>query len=137
MADYIGIYPVTKEELDKVKAGDYIRVNNWSRGMKVRVASDNYIICATKSFDGQFIYSVISKRPATFTHNNIKESLCYCGKDNMIFGDSDFDYNFDDDAKCKQYIQKFETGELEISHKRSEAVYRIAWKAEDSGTEKI
>lgn len=132
MADYIGFYPVTKEDLDTVKPGDYIKVNNWYRGMKVRAVSENYIICANKSFDGKFVYSVISKNPASFTHNNIRENLCYCGKDNQIFGDLGFDYDFDDESKCRQYIQKFETGELEISHRRSEAIYRIALKAEDA-----
>lgn len=131
MSEYVGISPVTKQDLESVKIGDYIKVNNWYRAMRVRAISENYILCANKSFDGVFIYSVISKNPASFTRNNIIENLCYCGKDNQIFGDLDFDYDFDDESKCRQYIQKFETGELEISHRRSEAIYRIALRVSD------
>ena len=131
MADYIGVYPVTKEELDKVEVGDYIRVNNWYRAMQVRAVSENYIVCANRSFDGNFIYSVISKQPSTFYNHEAKEQLCYCGKDNTLFG-AGFKCDFDNVDSCKEYLKKFESGELEISRKRSEAIYRIALRSKDA-----
>ena len=132
MNEYFGIYPVTKEDLDKIKIGDYVKINNWSRGMKVRQVSDNYILCASRSFDGQFRYAVISKTPIEFTKNDITEKHYYYGKDNTISDGYHIFYNFDDDNICREYIRKFDAGELKISHKVREPIYRLSLKVEDA-----
>lgn len=112
---------LNKEELDKIKPGQFVKINNWYRGLKVKAITENYIIAAKKSFDG-FIYSVIYKHPANFNHNKIVKDKYYCGTDNKIFGDMYFDYNFDDIEKIQDYLNRFESGELEISHRRCESI---------------
>ena len=48
---------ITREVLDSIKIGDYIRCNDWKRAMRVYGVSDNYFVVARKAF-GKWIYSV-------------------------------------------------------------------------------
>lgn len=111
---------VTKEILDNIKVGDYIRVNDWIKPMKVVGVSDNYFVMIQNNF-GNTWYSVCEKKPwGGIRYNQMIGGMFHCDKDNMIFGwigndEVGFDYKFNDEIKINAYSQAFETGEIELS----------------------
>ena len=106
---------VTKEILDNIKVENLIKVNNWKKPMRVVGVSENYFCMIQKNF-GKIYYSVCEKKPwGGIRYNKMIGGLFHCGTDNMIFGYFGFNYKFDDEEQIKEYLNAFETGEIELS----------------------
>lgn len=114
---------ITREILDSIKAGDYIRCNDWKRAMKVYGVSENYLVVARKAF-GKWIYSVCDKKGyLPFDKEPRRFSF---GPDNRIFGFlHDHAYEFDNAEFVKDYLEAFENGSCELSMRRSCVLNRL------------
>lgn len=122
---------ITKEILDQIQVGDFIKVNSWKQPLRVKGVSDNYFVMAQNLHDIEkpLEYSVFSKIPFKGLSSNGKtEGDYFCGPDFWLFGDIDFDYKFDNPEFIQKYLNKFETGEAEISMRNSVTVYSIQIK---------
>ena len=128
--EYIHYSDVTREALDTIKVGDLVKVNDWTKPMRVRAVSENYFVMTQKQF-GDTYYSVCSKLPwEGIRYNAMRGGMFHCGPDNWIFGSSvsiDYEnlYEFDNEDANKAYLQTFEDGESEISERRGIAIYDL------------
>lgn len=119
---------ITKEILGQIQIGDLIKINDWVKPLRVKGVSENYFVMAQNIF-GRHLYSVFSKIPFKgANHNGKSEGDYFCGPDFWLFGDIDFNYKFDNQESIQKYLNKFETGEAEISLRNSVAVYSIQIK---------
>lgn len=113
---------ITREILDSIKVGDYIRCNDWKRAMKVYGVSENYFVAARKAF-GKWLYSVCDKKVYVPFDNRPCFSF---GPDNKIFGFfHDRAYEFHNEHFVKDYLEAFENGSCELSFLRSCALSRL------------
>lgn len=114
---------ITRKILDSIKVGDYIRCNDWKRAMKVYGVSENYFIMARKAF-GKWIYSVCDKKGyLPFDKEPRKFQI---GPDNRIFGFlHDNSYEFDNTEFVNDYLEAFESGQCELSVRRSCTLGRL------------
>ena len=115
-------YP-NKAILDTIKVGDLILCNEWKKPLRVQIVSENFFIM-TQNLFGQCCYSIFDKRPSNFSRNSIREKFPTIGMDNYIFGK--FDYFKPEDLKAA--IKELESGEMELSVRRSCALINIAIK---------
>lgn len=117
---------ITKEVLDMVKVGDYIRCNDWKRAIKVRGVSENYFVAAMPF--GKWLYSVCEKKPFKgIKRNSLVGGYFSIGVDNRLFGFShEHAYEFDNDDFVKDYLESFERGECKLSMRKSCALFSIA-----------
>ena len=114
---------ITKEILDGVKVGNLVKINDWKMPLKVVGVSENYFAMARRCF-GKVLYSVCEKKPWDGTmHNSMRGGMFHCGTDNMIFGYLGFDYEFNDEKKINYYLQAFEDGKIELSHRTAIPIY--------------
>ncbi|ASJ54222.1 hypothetical protein BP422_12090 [Brevibacillus formosus] len=106
---------ITKEILDTIRVGDLVKVNDWKTSMRVVGVSENYFVMVKNLF-GKLRYSVCEKKPwGGVRYNRMIGGMYHCGRDNMLFGWAAFDYQFNDEEQINQYLQAFETGEIELS----------------------
>lgn len=128
--EYIHYSDVTREALDTVKIGDLIKVNDWTKPMRVKAVSENYFVMTQKQF-GDTYYSVCSKLPwEGIRHNAMRGGMFHCGPDSWIFGapvsvDYENLYEFDNEEANQAYLKSFEDGESEISERRGIAIYDL------------
>lgn len=118
---------ITKEILDSIKIGDYVRCNDWKRAMRVVGVSENYFIMAIKSF-GKWIYSVCEKKPFKgIRYNSLIGGFFSVGTDNWSFGaPMDNAYEFDNKEFVNEYLKAFEKKRCELSMRRSCALTSIS-----------
>lgn len=126
---------ITKEILDQIQIGDLIKINNWKQPLRVKGISENYFVMAQDFHDIKkpLEYSVFSKIPFQgigYGRDGKIQGDYFCGPDFWLFGDIDFNYKFDNPESIQKYLNKFETGEAEISMRNSVAVYSIQIKKE-------
>lgn len=126
---------ITKEILDQIQIGDLIKINDWGNPLRVKGVSENYFVMAQDLHDIEkpLEYSVFSKIPFQgigYGRDGKIQGDYFCGPDFWLFGDIDFDYRFDNPESIQKYLNKFETGEAEISMRNSVAVYSIQIKKE-------
>lgn len=133
-------YSVYEGEIDieaalrSVKVGDLIKVNDWKQPMRVKCVSDNYFVM-TKNLFGNIYHSVVSKKPWNgVKHNNMIGGLCHCGTDDWVFGsplmsECEKLYEFNDEQYSKFYLESFEKGECELSHRTSMAIFDLYIKS--------
>lgn len=120
--------------LRSVKVGDLIKVNDWKQPMRVKCVSDNYFVM-TKNLFGNTYHSVVSKKPWNgVRHNNMIGGLCHCGTDDWVFGsplisECEKLYEFNDEQYSKFYLESFEKGECELSHRTSMAIFDLYIKS--------
>lgn len=124
---------ITKEILDQIQIGDFIKINNWRQPLRVKGVSKNYFVMVQDLHDIEkpLEYSVFSKIPfqgVDYGCNGKIQGDYFCGPDFWLFGDIDFDYKFNNPESIQKYLNKFETGESEISLRNSVAVYSIQIK---------
>ena len=125
---------VTREILDTIKVGDFIRVNNWKKPMRVKAVSDNYFVM-TQNLFGDTYYSVCSKLPWDGNrYNSMVGGMYHCGTDNWVFGSSlqsEYEnvYYFENEECNKKYLEEFERGECELSLRTSIAIYDLYVKS--------
>ena len=128
--EYVHYNEVTREALDTIKVGDLIKVNDWTKPMRVKAVSENYFVMTQKQF-GDTYYSVCSKLPwKGIRHNAMRGGMFHCGPDSWIFGapvsiDYDNLYEFDNEEANQAYLKSFEDGESEISERRGVAIYDL------------
>ena len=113
-----------------VKVGDLIKVNDWHQPMKVKCVSANYFVMTANRF-GKIYYSVVSKKPWNgVKYNGMVGGMYHCGTDNWVFGsplttECEKLYEFNDELYNKLYLEDFEKGECELSHRTSIAIFDL------------
>lgn len=126
--DYIHYQNINKEILDSIQVGDLVKINDWKMPLRVVGVSANYFCMIRKVF-GKVLYSVCEKKQwPGIMHNAMRGGMFHCGTDNMIFGYLGFNYEFNDEEQIANYLQAFESGEIELSHRTSVAITHIACK---------
>lgn len=117
---------ITRELLDGIKVGDFVKFDNTRRGMRVWGVSENYILAGTKSFHGQYIYTVIWKVLWTGQYNAMNKDTFVHGPDDRIFGYlHDHAYELDNEEFVKDYLDAFEKEEVRLSYRRSVSIYSL------------
>ena len=134
---YIHYTNITREILDTIKVGDLIKINNWTKPMRVKAVSENFFVMKRKQFNDTR-YSVCSKIPwSGVKHNAMTGGMFHCGADNWIFGSplciSHEDvYEFENEETNKLYLQEFEDEEAHISERSGMPIYDLYIKSGDS-----
>ena len=119
---------ITKELLDSIEIGDLIKINDWGKPLRVKCVSKNYVALAIKLFNKN-IYSIIEKKiRIQGNHNEMQKGKFHVGPDNMIFGDLNFDYLFNNNESMKGYLERFECNLLLISERTGMAINCIEIK---------
>lgn len=131
MKGYTKHTEIIKEVLDQLKVGDLVKVNDWKKPMKIKGVSENYAVMTQKQFKDTY-YSVIEKKPWDgVRHNAMIGGHFHCGKDFWLFGvPIDFDYNFEDEEAVGRYLQTFESGLNELSHRNAIPILELHVKTE-------
>ena len=115
-AEYKHYTEITKEILDNIKVGMLVKINNWKRPMKVVGVSENYF-CMIQKVCGKICYSVCEKKAwGGIRHNAMQGGMFHCGTDNMIF---------DDEEQIKDYLQAFESEEIELSVRNGVPIFDL------------
>lgn len=128
--EYIHYSNVTRKDLDTIKVGDLVKVNDWTRPMRVKAVSDNYFVMTQKQF-GNICYSVCSKLPWNgVRYNAMRGGMFHCGPDSWIFGspvsiDYENVYQFENEEANKAYLKEFENGESWVSERGGIAIYDL------------
>ena len=117
---------INKELLDSIKTGDFVKCNDWARGLLVVGTSENYFIMTKKAF-GETIYSVCEKKPAGYARNNFSEGFYRIGRHNYIFGAPN-GCSLDTEQGINNYLAGFESGEIELSERAAVSLRRISIK---------
>lgn len=133
---YICHTTITKEILDTINVGDLVKINDWKKPMRVRAVSDNYFVM-TQNIFGSIFYSVCEKIAWNgIKHNNMIGGMFHCGTDNWLFGSPltlEYEnlYAFDNEEANREYLQEFEEGKCELSHRSSVPIHSLYVKKED------
>ena len=128
--EYIHYTNITREILDTIKVGDLIKVNDWTKPMRVKAVSDNYFVMTKNQF-GDTYYSVCSKLPwGGIRHNSMVGGMFHCSTDDYVFGSQlscDYEnfYKFENEEANQKYLQQFENGECALSERRGIAIYDL------------
>lgn len=124
---------ITREILDSVKIGDYVKCNDWKRAMRVVGVSENYFVMAKKAF-GRWIYSVCEKTPFKgIRHNSLIGGYFSIGTDNYSFGAPMKNaYEFDNEEFISEYLKAFKEKDCELSVRRSCALTSIAIRSDST-----
>lgn len=124
---------ITREILDSINIGDYVRCNDWKRSMRVVGVSENYFVMATKAF-GRWIYSVCEKTPFKgIRYNSLIGGYFSIGTDNWILGaPMENAYEFKNEEFVSEYLQAFEEKDCELSMRRSCALTSIAIRSDST-----
>lgn len=120
---YIAVTNPTKEDLDKIKVGDFVKCNYWKSPLRVKGVSENYFIMVRNCF-GEPLYSICEKTPCKFTYNNLFEGFPSIGMDYWVFGK--FDYF--DQEDINQCLLELESGETKLSVRNSVALTFIQYR---------
>ena len=122
---------LNRDFFDSIKVGDYLKINDWRRGMRVWGVSENYILAATKSFNGQWVYSIIKKIMWTGQYNSMRKNTFICGPDDRVFGFShEHAYEFDDDDFVRKYLKGLEEQKIGLSRKSVSILKVKLWRDE-------
>ena len=124
--DYTHYKTIDKHILDtEIQVGKLVKINDWKKPLRVVGVSENYFVMKQNMF-GKVLYSVCEKKPWDgIRHNSMIGGMFHCGTDNMVFGFIDFDYKFDDEQEIKRYLNAFESGEIELSHRTAVPIYGL------------
>jgi hypothetical protein len=121
---------ITKELLNTIKVGDFIKVNTWKRPMKVIAISENFFIMWKPCFE-TYMYSICEKNKRGYAHNMFYRPKCgfdsdefVCGPDNYVFGK----YDYDDAEECEEALKDLESGEMEVSQRRGWGIWHLEIK---------
>ena len=121
---------ITKELLNTIKVGDFIKVNTWKRPMKVIAVSENFFIMWKKHFD-TWAYSICEKNKRGYAYNMLyrpnrgfDDDEFVCGPDNYVFGH--YDYSIPED--CEEALKELESGEMEVSQRRCWGISKLQVK---------
>lgn len=106
MKDYIyyDIDELTKDVLDSIEVGNFVKCNSWKKPMMVVAVSKNYFIMIGRHF-GTYIYSICEKLPSKWTHNMYDEGCFRIGPDNY-YGY----YSYYKLKECEEALIRLEDG---------------------------
>lgn len=114
---------ITKEVLDRVMVGDFIKINDWKKPMKCVAVSENYFMMLQNYF-GQSQYSVCEKKKSNHSYNNFKKGTFRCGPCNYVFGPS-----YSIVKEPDRFLKEFESGNTELTeHSGTISISYIAIK---------
>ena len=128
--EYVHYTNITREILDTIKVGDLVKINYWTKPLRVKAVSENYFVMVGNLF-GKPLYSVCSKLPwGGIRHNAMVGGMFHCGTDNWIFGSPlSFEYKnlyrFENEKANNAYLQEFENGEAVISERNGVPIYDL------------
>lgn len=121
---------ITKELLNTIKTGDYIKVNTWKRPMKVIAVSENFFIMWKPHF-GTWSYSICEKNKRGTSYNlSYRPKRGYmndefvCDPDNYVFGK----YDYNDVGECQDALVELESGEMEVSTRHGLGIWHLEIK---------
>lgn len=123
---YTRYSPVTKDILDMIEIGDYVKCNNWKCPYVVRCVSENYFVMTQKMF-GKEYYSICEKKPAGYGRNFYQKNQFRISTDFWIFGYIN-GYHFDNPEWCKEYLNSLEAGTTELSERNAIGLTEISFK---------
>ena len=115
---------MTRQEIyttiNSLQLGDKLSINDWRAKYTVCGISKNFVV----AHYGQH-YTIISRRPAEYSHNAVREDDMYCGPDWWIFGYVN-GYNFTSEEWNKEYLLELEIGTTEISERKRAPIWFIS-----------
>lgn len=120
---------ITKEILNTIQNGDFIKCNDWKKPMKVVGVSENYFVMIQKMF-GKIFYSICEKKPVQYGRNNFSAGSFRISPDHWLFGWHAGKYEWDNEEWVKAYLDSFESGESKLSERRAVGIRRIAIKSQ-------
>ena len=106
--------------VNSLSLGDKLAINDWRAKYTVCGISQNFVL----AHYGQH-YTILSRKPSTFTHNEIREGEITCAPDWWIFGYVN-GYDFTNKAWVDQYMLDLEIGTTEQSQKHGHWVYFLS-----------
>ena len=104
MKSYLYYEEVTKDILDSIEVGNFVKCNGWRKPMMVVAVSKNYFIMIARHFK-TFTYSICEKLPSKFTHNMYDEGCFRIGPDNYYCY-----YDYFNLEECKEALIRLEDG---------------------------
>lgn len=121
---------VSRLDLDTLKVGDQVKVNDWEDAMTVKAVSENYLVMTCQK-DGDVYYSVCSKLPwHGIRHNAMRGGMFHCSTDDWVWGsplciEHKDVYKFEDPELSAQYLQDFEDGKCHLSERCGIPIYDL------------
>lgn len=110
---------ITKEILDSVEVGDYVKINDWKRPLIVKAVSQNYFIASMPCFES-WLYSIFDKSTNLNKHNNGK----FVAAPDNFRGKHDYSK----ESECEIALVELEKGMLELSQRREASISKIQIK---------
>lgn len=101
--EYIGS-KITKEVLDQIQVGDYVRCNGWKKPMIVVAVNDTHFIMIKNHFK-TFVYSICEKLPSTTTRNCYHKGKFRIGPDNAYGA-----YDYTNLKECEEALIRLKDG---------------------------
>ena len=128
---------ITKELLNTIKAGDFIKINTWKKPFKVIEVSENFFVMCKPHFD-TFMYSICEKNKRGYAHNMDYRPDCGFDSDEFVCGPDDAytAYDYHNSEECKQALQDLESGELEVSTRHGWGIWHLEIKRAKKDGEK-
>lgn len=117
---------ITKELLNTIKVGDFIKVNTWKRPLKVIAVSDNFFIMWKPHFNS-WMYSICEKNKRGYAHNMIYRPHCGFDDDEFVCGHDDHycKYDYSDPEECKKALDDLENGEIEVTTRHGLGIWHL------------
>lgn len=120
---------INKSVLDSIEVGDLIKVNDWTKPMRVKFVAENGFAMTQKNF-GNTYYSIFPKNTYEKEVNPEERGMYRCGADNWIFGSDlcgDYEklYEFENPEASAAYFRAFGDGETDLSRRKSIAVFKL------------
>lgn len=113
-------YESIKATLETIRLGDKLSVNDWKAKYTVCGLSKHYVL----AHYGQH-YTIISRLPAAYNHNCVREGDYYCATDWWVFGYVN-GYHFTNEDWVKEYMTELETGTTEMSQRNRAVVWFLS-----------
>lgn len=120
---------ITKELLNTIKVGDFIKVNTWKRPLKVIAVSENFFIM-WRPFIKTWLYSICEKSKRGYEHNLWYRPNNGFMADEFVCGSDDHytKYNYSDEKECQKALKELESGKLEVTTRHGWGIWHLEIK---------
>lgn len=120
---------ITRDLLNGIKVGDFIKINTWKRPFTVTAVSDNYFIMCKPHFN-TYAYSICEKNKRGYEHNLIYRPHCGFKSDEFICGPDNYftRYDYFDFQECQKALKDLESGDMEVSERHGWGIWHIEIK---------
>ena len=95
---------ITKELLDSIEVGDFVKCNEWKKPMIVVAKSDNYFIMVQRHFN-TFLYCICEKLACKRSYNYYTKGMFRIGPDDHYGA-----YNYFETKECEEALIRLEDG---------------------------